>query len=76
MQESVLLGIIHLISTLTRTGICSFCLKSVLQATLVEAAVTKDVIVGNLIASGVAQVSHLWMDTMAYDLMTAASFVY
>ena len=45
--------IIHLISTLTRASICSFCLKSVLQATLVPAAATKDLIVGSVIASGV-----------------------
>ena len=45
MQESGLLEIIPLISTLTRASI--FCLKSVLQ---VADAVTKDLIVGNLIS--------------------------
>ena len=50
MQESGLLEIIHLISTLTRASICSVCLKSVLQATEVAGAVTKDLIGWNLIS--------------------------
>ena len=53
MQESALSEIISLISTLTKASIYSFCLRSVLWATLVAAAVTKDLIVGNLIVSGV-----------------------
>ena len=47
MQESGLLEIIPLISTLIRASNCCFCLKSVLWATLLAAAVTKDLIVGN-----------------------------
>ena len=53
MQESGLLEIIAWIITLTRASIYSFCLKSVLQPTLVAGAVTKDLIVGNLISSRV-----------------------
>ena len=68
MQESGLLEIIPLISTLTRASI--LCLKSVLQ---VAGAVTKDLIMGNLISSRIPP--GLWMDAMAYDLMTAASYV-
>ena len=52
MQESRLLETIPLIITLTRI-VYSFCLKSVLQATLATSAVTKDLIVGNLISSRV-----------------------
>ena len=50
MQESGPLEIIHLISTLTRASICSVCLKSVLQATEVAGAITKDLIGWNLIS--------------------------
>ena len=53
MQESGLLEIIPLIS-LTRTSISSFCLKSVVWATMVAAVVTKDSIVGILISSRVS----------------------
>ena len=52
MQESGLLEIITLISTLIRTSNCCFCLKSVLWATLLAAAVTKDLIVGNYFIKG------------------------
>ena len=53
MQDSGLHEIIPLISTLTGASIYYFCLKSVLQETLVAGAVTKDLIVGNLISSRV-----------------------
>ena len=53
MQESCLLEIIPLIITWTRASIYSFCLKSVLQATLVAGVVTKDLKVGNMFSSRV-----------------------
>ena len=53
MQESGLLEIIPLIITWTRASIYSFCLKSVLQATLVSGAVTKDLIVHKQISTRV-----------------------
>ena len=53
MQESGLLEIIPLIITWTRASIYSFCLKSVLQATLVAGVVTKDLKVGNMFSSRV-----------------------
>ena len=60
---------IPLISTLTRASVYYFCLKSVLQATLVAAVVIKDLIVGNLISSKVPpcftfmyRCNGLWLD--------------
>ena len=69
MQESGLLEIIPLIITWTRASIYSFCLKSVLQATLAASAVNMDLIVGNLISSRVPtgftfmdRFKGLWLD--------------
>ena len=69
MQESGLLEIIPLKITWTRASIYSFCLKSVLQATLAASAVNKDLIVGNLISSRVPpgftfmdRFKGLWLD--------------
>ena len=53
IQKSGLLEIIPLISTLTRASIYSFCLKSVLQATLVAGVVTKALKMGNVFSSRV-----------------------
>ena len=52
-QESGILEMIPLISTSTRASIYSFCLKSVLCAALVAAAISKDLIVGNFISSSI-----------------------
>ena len=51
IQKSGLLEIIPLIITWTRASIYSFCLKSVLQATLVAGVVTKALKMGNVFSS-------------------------
>ena len=68
-QESGILEMIPLISTSTRASIYSFCLKSVLCAALVAAAISKDLIVGNFISSSIpssftfsAGCNGLWLD--------------
>ena len=75
MQESGLLETIPLIITLTRI-VYSFCLKSVLQATLATSAVTKDLIVGNLISSRVPpgfmfmdRFKGLWLDACSISCL-------
>ena len=84
MQESGLLEIITLIITWTRASIYSFCLKSVLQATLVSGAVTKDLIVHKLISTRVPpgftfmdRCNGLWLDacSIIYLLIWLENFL-
>ena len=79
MQESGLLEIIPLISTLTRASI--LCLKSVLQ---VAGAVTKGLIMGNMISSRVPPgftfmggCNGLWLDdcSILYLMIRLANFL-
>ena len=84
MQESGLLEIIPLIITWTRASIYSFCLKSVLQATLVSSEVTKDLIMHKLISTKVPpcftfmdRCNGLWLDacSIIYLLIWLENFL-